>query len=225
MLYTHDWAKFVRHSPYFNSMIGHTTLISCVTEQSRVTSIARVISSTLFSSPSPESVTLQPTRRVWRLVLGYAASIIALSVVAVGDGQVQSKRPVASPRVLEPLVFPVLYCNTPPVLALYNELRGGSIGGSIRLGATLGLSFPILAGFAAIRRTGNGDTPSWALILTFLGIGVAGAALAIVLTRSGRLALERVQEALSISPCLDNFRAQTVVWSGRRYTRSVRATI
>lgn len=173
-------------------MIYWTTPLCCGKEQSGATPLARVMTSKLVSSSSPERVPLQPTRREWRLALGYAASIIALYVFAVGDGWLQSGRPSASPRVMEPAIFPILYFFTPPVLVLYNELRGGSVGGSILLGATPGLMFPILVGFAAIIRTGNGDAPAWALTLTFLGVGVAGAVVVIVLIRSLRLALEHV---------------------------------
>lgn len=146
-----------------------------------------------MSSIAHKSPPIKPRSREWGLVLGYAVSIITVFLLAISDGWLQSGRPSPSPRVMEPAIFPILYFYTPPLLALYNELRGGSIGGSMLLGATPGLTFPILAGFAAIIRTGNGDAPAWALTLTFLGIGIAGAVVVIVLIRSLRLAFEHVQ--------------------------------
>jgi hypothetical protein len=146
--------------------------------------------STRIPSLSIGDPPLQPTGRELRLVLGYAATIITVYFLAIGDGWLRGGTVSVSRRLMTPVIFPILYLYTPPLIALYNELRGGSIGGSLLLGATPGLTFPVLAGLAAVIRTGSGDAPAWVLTVTYVGIGAASAACVICLVRSLRLALD-----------------------------------
>lgn len=130
-------------------------------------------------------------RRERRLALGFAALLVAASLLAVVVGWVQRGTPSVSPRVMEPLVYPVLFFYAPPALAAYNQLRGGSVAGSLLLGAVPGLTFPLLAGLATFVRTGPADSPAWALTLAFLGIGLVGAAAGTLVGRLLRRLLTR----------------------------------
>lgn len=134
-----------------------------------------------MSVETPSRLNISTRER--RLVLRFAALTIAVYLLAVAVGWVESGTPSVAHAVLEPALYPVLYFYAPPVLAAYNDFRGGSLPGSLLLGAVPGLTFPILAGLAMAVRTGPADSPAWVMTLAFLAIGLAGAGAGIVFSR------------------------------------------
>lgn len=121
-----------------------------------------------------------------RLAIAFALAIVTVYLLSVVAGWLRTGTPSVASAVLEPLLYPVLYFYAPPVLAAYNDLRGGSAVGGLLLGAIPGLTFPLLAGVAMAVRTGPADTPAWVMTLTFVTVGVVAAGVGVAASRALR---------------------------------------
>lgn len=127
-----------------------------------------------FLSRTVGDLAFTPTER--RLTLGFAVVLVTVYGLAIAVGWLRTGNPSIARDVTAPLLFPVFFFYVPPLLGVYNEWRGGSVCGSLLLGAVPGLTFPILAGLAMVVRTGPADSPAWVITLAFLVIGMVTAA-------------------------------------------------
>lgn len=110
--------------------------------------------------------------------------IITVYLLSVAVGWIRTGTSSIAHSVLESLLYPVLFFSAPPLLGAYNHFRGGTILGSLLLGAVPGLTFPILAGLAMAVRTGPADSPAWVMTLAFLAIGIVGAGAGIIVSQT-----------------------------------------
>jgi len=110
--------------------------------------------------------------------LAYLAIVLGTYVLGLGLGVLTGEGLTVYPLVWEPVLFPGLFVYVPPLVAVVTLRAGGSIPGSIAVGAVPGVAFIVLGVVAALLGTGQGDSPLWALSLTFGAIGLAGAVLA-----------------------------------------------
>jgi len=113
--------------------------------------------------------------RGWYIPVAFAGLIVATYLLGVVLGTLSHGEPTLLPVVFEPILFPILFVVMPPVLAVVNMLRGGSVPISLAIGLVPGLIFPVLGLIAMLLGLGNGDTPAWALSLVFGAIGLLGA--------------------------------------------------
>jgi len=125
---------------------------------------------------SPHSLSF-PFHKVnyWFLAIGFAGVIGVTYLVGVGLGTIARGEPALLPVVSEPLLFPILFVLTPPILAAVNTLHGGNVASSLVIGLIPGLMFPVLSILASLFGIGNGDAPAWGLSLFYGGIGFLGA--------------------------------------------------
>lgn len=129
-----------------------------------------------------------PTVGDWLVVAGYAAVVVGTYVLGLALGVRTSDAIFLHETIYSPVLFPGLFVFAPPLVAVGNLLRGGTPIGSLLVGVVPGLAFGALALLADLLGMGAGDSPLWAMILTFGGIGFLGAAAGV----ASYLAVDRV---------------------------------
>lgn len=113
----------------------------------------------------------------WSISVAFVGLIVVTYLLGIVLGTLARGEPAILPIVSEPILYPVLFVITPPVLSAVNTLRGGSVPSSLAIGLIPGLTFPVLGLIATLFGFGNGDTPAWALSLVFGAIGLVGSLL------------------------------------------------
>lgn len=145
----------------------------------------------MAAESSVPDVRRSPTAGDGVVVAGYAALMVVTYGAGLALGTWTGQGVVVHRTIYSPILFPGLFVFAPPVIAVANLLRGGTVLGSLAVGVVPGVAFAALALVADLLGTGAGDSPLWAMVVTFGGIGLLGAAAGVAtyvaLSRLGRL--------------------------------------